>query len=217
MKLQARVGKICFTLAIGKKVGKMVHTTMCTKPINETTPAASPASPPIPQELQEYAQEVRESIESGEPKIFRNSSQAHAAVLMQLFCEAAQRYAYIYCGRLNAVVYGGLWPVIRAALDRGVDVRVVTEQRELQAEELARELRGKEVLRTLPPGTKLPEGMPHFAVFDDRLSRMETDKERRTAVVRTNVADDDYVGKGRIALMHSVFTSLWENARPAEA
>lgn len=213
MKWEATVGKMCFTLAIGEGNGRIGRTTMSTKPTNETTPAPEPS---IPEELQAYAQVIRESIEKGECELFRNSSPEHAAVLMQLFCEAALVYAYIYCGSLNKVVYGKLWPVIRAALERGVDLRVITEKATPQSQELARELVSRGALRTVAGQEVVPENLPHYAVFDGSMSRLETDKEKHTAIVRTNVAENDQVGRERLAQMSSVFRNLWEKAKPVE-
>lgn len=187
---------------------------MSTEPTNEITPAPAPAAPEIPQNLQDYAKVIRESIEKGECELFRNSSSAHAAVLMQLFCEAALVYAYIYCGSLNEKVYGKLWPVVRAALERGVDLRVITEQAIPQSQELARELVSRGALRTIAGQGGVPENLPHYAVFDGSMSRLETDKEKHTAIVRTNVAGNDLVGRERLFQMSSVFRNLWEKAKP---
>lgn len=215
MKWEATVGKMCFTLAIGEGNGRIGRTTMSTKPTNETANLA-PGAPVIPEELKEYAKVIRESIERGECDLFRNSSPEHAAVLMYLFCEAALVYAYIYCGHLNEKVYGQLWPVMKAALERGVDLRVIMEKEVARSADLARELAAKGALRTIAGQEHVPENLPHYAVFDGSMSRLETDKEKHTAIVRTNVAENDQVGRERLAQMSCVFRNLWEKAKPVK-
>lgn len=171
--------------------------------------------PVIPAELREYADVVRWSIRNGDCELFRNSSPGHAAVLMQVFCEEASRYAYIFCGRLSSAVFGQMWPVFRAALGRGVDLRVITEHADAESKDVAAALLQRNALRTVDGSAlQLPEGMPHFAVFDGRMSRIETDGERRTAIVRTSVADADEMGRDRMELMREKFNVMWGRVAP---
>lgn len=171
--------------------------------------------PEIPAELEDYAADVREGVRLGFCDLFSNSSSAHAAVLMQVFCEEAKRYAYIFCGRLSREVFGRMWPVFRKALERNVDLRVITEHADAESEDVAAALRQRNALRTVEGcGLHLPDRMPHFAVFDGMMSRMETDGERRTAIVRTSVAPQDRTGQERMELMRVTFDQIWELATP---
>lgn len=198
--------RIYFRLELGLKSDKIPNTTMNHAPLKDST------YPSIPAELKEYADVVRESIENGDCEIFLNSSHPHAAVIMQLFCEAAQETLYIFCGHLNKLVYEKLWPVFKCALERAVDVRVLTETNDVESIELAKQLQNAGVLRCLNPNPDLP----HFAIIDSRMSRLETSREKCSALVRTNVASDDLVGQERMRLLQNVFCKLWESAKPVE-
>lgn len=196
--------RIYFRLELGLKSDKIPNTTMNHAPLNETK------YPLIPDELKDYANVIRESIENGDCEIFQNSSHPHAAVIMQLFCEAAQRTLYIFCGRLNHMVYERLWPVFKSALERDVDVRVLTETSNVESIELAKELQKAGVLRCLGYNPELP----HFAIIDGKMSRLETSRQQCSAFVRTNVSSDDNVGQERMELLQNVFSKLWNSATP---
>jgi len=197
--------KIFFRLEVGCETDRMTSA-MKQEPLKDSK------YPSIPEDLKEYADVIRESIENGDCEIFRNSSYPHAAVIMQLFCEAAQDSLYIFCGHLNRLVYEKLWPVFRNALEREVDVRVLTETSDVESPELAKQLQKAGVLRCLDANPDLP----HFAIIDSRMSRLETSRQKCSALVRTNVAPDDLVGQERMRLFRNVFCKLWDSAKPVE-
>lgn len=179
--------------------------------------------PEIPVDLAEYADAVREDIQKGLCDRFGNSSARHAAVLMQVFCEEAREYAYVYCGRMGREVFGRLRPVFMRAIERNpnFDLRVITESEDVESRELADALRGRGCLRTVDARFTPPPGMPHFAVFDDRMSRMETDRLHRRAIVRTSVPGEgpdgkpiDAEGQRIIRMMRDKFRLIWDKLEP---
>ena len=166
----------------------------------------------MPTELQEYERLVRESIESGSCDLFRNASSMHAAVILRLFCEYAKKSVHILCGRLSEMVYGELTPYLEGAVRRGVDVRVLTVQgaAELQSKAVAEYLRSVKRLRCL--GTTDDKlRVPHFALVDDKLFRIETDGEHRQAIVATNIAENETEKQEAMRLRQDAFERLWSH------
>ena len=160
--------------------------------------------------LKEYEALVRESIETGSCDLFRNASAAHAAIIMRLFCEYAKRTVHIFCGRMNREVYGALRESFAEAIARGVEVQFITEElfEHLESGDVARYLRERGALRCY--GEK--QDIAHFSVVDGRMFRVEADREKKSALVGTNVDPEDTERLETLKAMEEAFNRLWSEA-----
>ncbi len=126
-------------------------------------------------------------------------------MVLQEFIRSATKSVHIYCGQLNAEVYGKLQDDFADAIRQGLDVRVVCASEPLQSEELAGILRKEDHLRVLGENIDVP----HFAVIDRKRYRLEIDQQKKEAFV---CAYADEGQKGRIRLMETTHEILWDKA-----
>lgn len=159
-------------------------------------------------ELLQYEQAVQKAIREKSEDIFPNESQAHAAIVIREFIKAAQEKAFVYCGRLSSAVYSDLLPYIRAAENRGVDVRFVVNCQHGQEEttDLAEYLAQRKLLKNY---IQSPD-IAHFSVVDSRMFRVETNRAKRRALVCASATGSENVEM--VGLMEDVFLRLWNKA-----
>lgn len=218
MKLKATVGKVCLTLAIGEKNGRMGHTTMCTKPTNETSAEAPGTTvgatvtlevtpPPNDEELAEYRRSVRSRIEHSNSRLFENACAAHARIVIDELLKSARETVLVYCGRLSAEIYLPLVETFKDALARDVNVRVLIENAKAETEELAKMLQEKQWIRQ---STQPHDGeLPHFILVDGMRYRMEVNDEEKRALVCAKVSDKNGTEKTAKA-MKTFFDYIWD-------
>lgn len=158
-----------------------------------------------PDELKRYREAVRTRIANNDGTIFPNNCPDKTAVVLQEFIRSAKKSVYIYCGQLNAEVYGKLQGDFADAISRKVDVRVVCASEPLQSKELAEMLREERCLRVLSTQVDLP----HFAIFDEQRYRIETNQETKDAFVCAYVGEDQ---RDRIQNIEAAHDILWARA-----
>lgn len=163
------------------------------------------------EELAEYEQEVRRRVRECDSAMFRNRSEWHAAIILREFVRAARQSVSILCGHLNKAVYGALWPDFEAALDRGVQVRVVIERGEASAQEVAEKLAERGAFRSLGVET----GLPHFALIDGIRYRAELKEADKDALVCACAKEQ--VQLLTVARMSFWADELWKIAGTEEA
>lgn len=203
---------INFSLAFGVKSRKMSRDGQISSQLH--SPTSTTYTMPSPsQELIEYELLVRKNIETGSCDVFRNASSAHAAIILRLFCEYAQRSIHILCGKLNDMVYADLTPYLEGAVRRGVDVKVLTVQGEdsLQSHCVVEYLKSVGKLHCLCTTDDILN-VPHFAIVDNKMFRVETDSENKQAIVVTNIAANDTEKQEAVSVRESAFAQLWDFA-----
>lgn len=165
------------------------------------------------QELIEYERLVRKNIETESCDVFRNASSAHAAIILRLFCEYAKSSVHILCNKLNDMVYADLTPYLEGAVRRGVDVKVLTVQGEssLQSPRVVEYLKSVEKIRCLGTTDSILQ-VPHFAIVDKKMFRVETDGEHKQAIVVTNIAANDTEKQEAVSVREDAFAQLWDFA-----
>lgn len=170
----------------------------------------------IPEHLKEYADEVQRGIDMQNCMLFRNEQTANANVILQLFCKSSTDYMFILAKRLNEGMYGRLLPIVKDALERDVDFRMIVGERNKACADLVEFLTNLKRFRVADfnwiqesYGLPIP---PDFAVADKTLSRIETDNKTHNAVVRLAVSDDDpfgKIGRERVNAATFAFEHIW--------
>lgn len=167
------------------------------------------AEPSIPDEMKPYAATIQASIDSESVDLFRNESAEHAAVILRLFLQNAKYSLLVFCQKMSRCVYGELSYFIKQAIERGVDVRVITESSEVEAMEAVEVLKQHKLWRF----NEKTDDLPHFALADGMMFRLETDREKKKAVVCTHVAPDDRETQELVDDMNAVFSQMWKDAQ----
>ena len=86
----------------------------------------------IQNDMDPFRYMVRHFIAIDSPNLIENSSPAHARILLEEMFANAKTSAYVYCGCISSVVWGGkgLADAVRTAISRGVDVRFIVQHPE---------------------------------------------------------------------------------------
>lgn len=165
--------------------------------------------PSISEALKTYAATIQASIDSESVDLFRNESAEHAAVILRLFLQNAKYSLRVFCQKMSRCVYGDLSYFIKQAIERGVDVRVITQNSQVDSKEAAMVLNQHQAWRV----NASTDDLPHFALADGMMFRLETDREKKKAVVCTHVAPDDRETQELVDDMNAVFSQMWEESQ----
>lgn len=160
--------------------------------------------------LELYRKAVRLRIENRDGAIFPNNCPDKTTVVLQEFIRAAEKSVHIYCGHLNATIYGDLHSDFREALARDVDVRVVCSPGEVDSTELATMLEEGDHLRVLDEEAPIS----HFAVMDGIRYRIETDHNSKEALVCAYAGEPDQ--RQRVKMLETAHEILWDMATEAD-
>lgn len=151
---------------------------------------------------------VRQFIEIGSPNLIRNSSPAHARILLEEMFANAKISAYVYCGCISDTVWGGeeLAAPVREALERGVDVRFIVQHPEKipgnSAVAAVLRSHGDDVIHSSDHFATLNS---HFAVFDEKMFRFEKNDDDKTAIACVN-------GPKFAKPLHDLAIAMWNVA-----
>ncbi len=169
------------------------------------TGAFSPESPFEP-DLDEYTESVRTRIRLKNGEFFRNKDVRYTQIIVREFLNAAQNTFYVFCGKLNQLVYEPLLSSFIMAQSRGVDIKVITEasKESIESPELAKWLRSIEALRHHHKGT-----IPHFVLADGQMYRLEVSEGKKAAIVCA-CAEQNEDAKITAAAMEKVHSSIWD-------
>ena len=146
----------------------------------------------IQNDMDPFRYTVRRFIAIDSPNLIENSSPAHARILLEEMFANAKTSAYVYCGCISSVVWGGkgLADAVRTAISRGVDVRFIVQHPENIPSDsvVAAALReyGADRIHT---SLKFAQAGSHFAVFDDKMYRFERDDGDKKAIACVNAPD----------------------------
>lgn len=186
----------------GSAFGFNLEISVCAMSEAETEPS-------IPEALKPYAATIQASIDSESVDLFRNESAEHAAVILRLFLQNAKYSLRVFCQKMSRCVYGDLSYFIKQAIERGVDVRVITQNSQVDSKEAAMVLNQHQSWRV----NASTDDLPHFALADGMMFRLETDREKKKAVVCTHVAPDDRETQELVDDMNAVFSQMWEESQ----
>ena len=146
----------------------------------------------IQNDMDPFRYMVRRFIAIDSPNLIENSSPAHARILLEEMFANAKTSAYVYCGCISSVVWGGkgLADAVRTAISRGVDVRFIVQHPENIPSDsvVAAALReyGADRIHT---SLKFAQVGSHFAVFDDKMYRFERNDGDKKAIACVNAPD----------------------------
>lgn len=156
-------------------------------------------------ELEQYRKDVKTRIAQNDGTIFPNNCPDKTSIVLQEFIKSAKESVCIYCGHLNAAVYGDLQSDFEDAIARGVEVRVICAPGEIGAKELAEKLSDGDHFRIL----KEEVPVSHFAVVDGLRYRIETDQDSKEAFVCAYAGGEQL---NRIQMIEGVHNLLWDMA-----
>lgn len=126
-------------------------------------------------------------IERNEATIINNENQEHAKVLLEEMFYNSTSTAYVFCGCISEIVWGGdkLAEAVRDAFARGVDVKFMVQHpsRIPANSPVAAVLREHNAILSSNAFDSLSS---HFAVFDSKMYRFEKDDTKKKATACMN-------------------------------
>lgn len=142
----------------------------------------------IQNDMDPFRYMVRRFIAINSPNLIKNSSPAHAQILLEEMFAHMQKTAYVYCGRISNEVWGSarLADAIRQAFERpGTEIKFMVQHRDKIPEEslVVAILREHNAIITSPAFGGINS---HFAVFDSKMYRFEKDDGNKTAIACVN-------------------------------
>lgn len=132
---------------------------------------------------------VRRLILTGSPIRIDNGSAAHARVILEEMFKHAQKTAFVFCGCISMSVWGSETMAANiedAICNRGVEVHFIVQH----PDEIPADSPTVAMLRRYP-GTIVTSPMfedfeSHFAVFDQKMCRIEKNDRAKTANAYAN-------------------------------
>lgn len=159
-----------------------------------------------PNDLEFYAEDIRRRIQDNDCEVFRNKSALHASIILREFIKSARDTVFVFCGHLNKHVYEHLLEDFQTAIQKEVDIKVITESETPDSVKLAQLLREKDRYRSVKQDLKIP----HFVIVDGKRYRIETDEAEKTALVCACVCTEEQ--KKRALVMNKLFQAMWNFA-----
>lgn len=137
---------------------------------------------------------------------YRSTSPEQAPLIVKTFLMEAKKEIIILCGKLSEDVYGNLKNSFVEAMNRGVNIRVVTNvpRKKLQTQNLADILAKKDCIKC-QTGWKAP----HFIIVDCKHYRLEEDSELRRAIVCVN-GHNEADRLSTMNILSDYFNTLWK-------
>lgn len=132
---------------------------------------------------------VRRLILTGSPIRIDNGSAAHARVILEEMFKHAQKTAYVFCGCISMSVWGS--EVMAANIEDAIVNREVHVSFIVQKPEAIPSDSPTVAMLRRHPGTMVTSPMfrefeSHFAVFDQKMYRIEKDNAAKTAIAYAN-------------------------------
>lgn len=132
---------------------------------------------------------VRRLIVTGSPIRIDNGSAEHARVILEEMFKHAQKTAFVFCGCISMQVWGSETMAANiedAICNRGVEVHFIVQR----PNDIPAESPTVAMLRR-HPGTIVISPLfkdfeSHFAVFDQKMYRIEKDDAAKTAIAYAN-------------------------------
>ncbi len=160
-------------------------------------------------EIAAYAEQLRLRINNKIGLLLPNKDHRYASAIVEEFLHAAREYVHIFCGHLGEDVYASRYFDFEDAVERGVDVKVVTYKsyEDLESKKLASYLCNKKRLRW----DVRRASVPHFIVVDGLMFRLETDPKERTAVVCAFAPEYEF-NRSLVARLEANFDKIWRES-----
>ena len=157
-------------------------------------------------DLESFRYMIRLFISTESQAVIDNTDSNHARVILEEMFAAAKRTAFVFCGCLSPQVWGGqnLANNIENAFERNVDVKffiqnpnkiplespliqVLRNHTEIASKDENKRTATRDIVFGSPSFVSLDH---HFAVFDHKMYRFETDNERFQAKVCANAPEE---------------------------
>ena len=142
------------------------------------------------QELENFRKGIEIMIRIDSPAAINNTNADHAKIILEAMFAAVTTSAFVFCGHVAPDVWGSetMARNIEMAILRGVDVKFIVERPgDLPT---ADDSPTVAALRRNPGVLVASDGIPgwnrHFAVFDSKRFRVETNHENKTAIACAN-------------------------------
>lgn len=162
-------------------------------------------------DMNEYEDYVRQAMASGSHSTFANADESHAAIIARLFFSRAHKTIRVFCGKMRGGVYGTLGDIVKLAINNGVDVKFLTEEKDVESPELADIIKKKgawKVIKKEQLQEKVHDKiLSHFILTDGNNLRIETDRECAGAVVCVNIDRREF----DINRLEHFFDEFWNN------
>ena len=132
---------------------------------------------------------VRRLILTGSPVSIDNGSSEHAKVILEEMFKHVQKTAYVFCGCISMSVWGSqaMAANIEEAIDvRGVAVRFIVQNPDKIPADSPTVAALRRHQGSIVTSTAFKEFESHFAVFDQKMYRIEKDDGAKTAIACAN-------------------------------
>jgi hypothetical protein len=144
------------------------------------------------EELKDYRDGVEKLFELNSEKIISNGMPEHAAILFEAFFKHAKHQIVILCRHLHGDVFGKGFVIAAAkqALARDVSLRIITQEKDLQAREFVEAIKSSGRAKLEYASTEKGRTLPYnFAVMDGKAFRFESDRDKVQAQASMNCPD----------------------------
>lgn len=163
------------------------------------------------EELENFRKGIELMIRIDSPAVIDNTNADHAKIILEAMFAAVTTSAFVFCGELSPDVWGGenMAQNVQNAIRRGANVKFIVEHPETASAQADMPI--MDVLRG-HPGVLTTSGPiqgwnRHFAVFDSKRFRVETNHDAKTALA---CANDSKLAKG----LEFVAETMLKTAKP---
>lgn len=131
-----------------------------------------------------YLVMVKEMIRSNSYETFPNANFSHASIILKEFIKNSKSTVDIFCRSLSSSVYDNpeLISIVRAAISRGVNVRVLIQEDEPESKKFQAILKENSLFSVASEYRE----KANFCVVDKKMYRYERDRESRAATACVN-------------------------------
>ena len=165
-------------------------------------------------ELAIFRKGIETMIRIDSQAVIHNTNADHAKIILEAMFAAATTSALIFCGHVSDDVWGSktLARNIEAAIQRGVEVKFIVEKpNDMPKPEASATV--SVLLQnsgTLLTSDAVPGWNRHFAVFDSKRFRVETNHDDKKAIA---CANNPNLARG----LEQIAKAMLENAHPIPA
>ncbi len=164
-------------------------------------------------DLDFYEEALKARLRLKEGGLFPNKGAEYAHVVIKHFLMEAREHVNIYCEKLNEKVYAPLYDLFMEKIKQRVSIRVLTQKDIAHIDVGSQELASQLYLQGR--WMKTNSTLPHFVEVDGRMFRLETDPDKKTALVCVNATNSPEEVQA-IKRMTKAFNMLWDEAKHAE-
>lgn len=144
-------------------------------------------------DIEAFRQMVRRLILSGSPVSIDNGSPEHAKVILEEMFKHVQKTAYVFCGCISMSVWGSqamATNIEDAIVNRNVNVKFIVQNPDKIPADSPTVVALRRHPGTIVSSSLFKEFESHFAVFDQKMYRIEKDDGAKTAVACANSPDN---------------------------